>query len=528
MSSSPPPGSSAETAARPQGAGRRLPPAGPASPAATAAREELPSTQEQRRAAVRQPLSRWRWAACLLPVAAIPVLVGLGVPPGAARGLGVLGFTLLGWVSGWLHPSLVALGIVVLVPLLGLAPFERALVGYGQPFVWLFVSTFVIAAAMEHTGLGRRIALALLRRAGGRSSAMLLALFATAALLGFVVPTTAGRSAILLPLCSSLVGAAAGEQGNGGTADPGVANLARAIFLGVSFVSINTAWAVMTASTSAVYAVGAVAHLTGFRWDYLTWLLTTLPILTLFVLGLWWWLQRAYPTGFDRVPGGAGYLRAELARLGPVKGSEWRTILLLSAMVGLWLTEPYHHLEVPYVGLATAIALCLPGLGVVGWQQAAARISWDVIIQFGAAYALTQVLASSGTGYWLAGAVVGRLPSVPPALAGALVIGVVTLLRLGLANMVAMVSMFLPVAVELARAWGLNPAWLAHLVLIASGFAFFLPAQTPTTAMAYGYGYFSLRDMRRAGWRAFCLAGSLTMLFALLGWPRVGIAATAR
>ena len=472
--------------------------------------------------------NRYGWLACFVPIALIPVLAGRGVPLAVARGLGLLGFALLGWVSGWLHPSLVALLILLLMPFLGLASFEEALVGYGQPFVWLFVSTFVIAAAMETTGLGRRIALTLLRRARGRSSTTVLALFGAACVLGFMVPTTAGRSAVLFPLCSSLVRAVGGggSGGAGGSEEQaGSGNLARAIFLGVGFVSINTAWAVMTASTSAVYTAGAMVQLAGYRWSYLTWLLASLPILVLFVLGLWYWLLRLYPPGFREVPGGVGYLNEELARLGRMRGGELRTVALLAVMVGLWLSEPYHHLSVPLVGLATAVALCVPGLGVVGWQQALRQVSWDVIIQFGAAYALTRALASSGTGQWLAEAVAGLFPSMPPLGAAVLVITVVTLIRLGFANMLAMVSMFLPIAVELARAWNLNPVWLAHVALIAAGFAFFLPAQTPTTAMAYGYGYFTVQEMRQAGFRALLLAGSLTVAFALLLWPRLGIPA---
>ena len=496
-------------------------------PAAAPKQAPAPAAARAWLARLGSAWSRWRWLACLLPPAAGPWLAALGLPPSVARGLGLLGLALVGWATGWLHPSLVALLVLVLVPLLGLGSFDDALVGFGQSYVWLFVATFVIAGALESTGLGRRIALWLLGQARGHSRTTLLALFVAAAVLGFMVPSTAGRSAILLPLCASLVRAMAPNGPAKGAAEGagpvGSGSFARAVFLGVGFVSINTAWALMTASISSVYTAGALARLVGYRWNYLTWLLACLPLLALFVVGLWYWMVRLYPPEFREVPGGLEYLRQQRAQLGPLRGAELRTVLVLGAMVALWLSEPRHRLPVPHVGLAAALALAAPVVGVMDWEQALRRVNWDVIIQFGAAYSLTTTLAQSGAGQWLARAVTGLFPRMGPAGAAVLVIATVTLIRLGFANMLAMVSMFLPVAVGLARAWHLNPVWLAHVALVAAGFAFFLPAQTPTTAMAYGYGYFTIPEMRRAGIRAWALAAGLTLVFALGFWPRLGV-----
>lgn len=477
-----------------------------------------------------------RWLMPFVPLGLSFLLGPLGVPAEVARGLGLLGFALTGWAGGWLHPTIVSLLIVGLTPFLDLGSFDEALEGYGQPFIWLLISTFVLSNAMEISGFGRRVALMLLRSARGKSSASLFAVLMAVVVLGFLIPSSAARSAIILPICASLAAVIRtaldrGEtslvkESGDGTLSHEVdlaGNFARAMFLGVGFVGITTAWALMTGSISSVYAAATVAELTGYRWDYLTWAVACLPILLIFVVALWYILLRLFPPGFHQIPGGLAYIEAESSLLGNLNPSERKIGLLLGGTLILWLTEPFHGLSVPHVGLLAAILSCVPGIGVQDWPTAAQGVKWDVVILFGAGYSLATSLVTSGTAAWIAQGLTGLFPALQAWAAAAVLITAVTVVRMGFANMLAIVAVFLPIAVSLSHTWQLNGVWLAQIAVIASSFAFFLPVQTPSTLMAHAYGYFTVQDMIRSGSLALLVLVPLTIVFALYVWPFLGI-----
>src|SRR5690606_14766895 len=130
---------------------------------------------------------------------------GLGAPPAAARSLGLLAFSLVGWGTGVFHQTVVSVLILVFIPLVGLGDFASAVSGFGEPFIWLLVSVFVLGKGMEVTGLDRRIALGLLRLARGRTMPTVRAVLLTVLVLGFLVPTGAGRTAMLTPICAGMM-----------------------------------------------------------------------------------------------------------------------------------------------------------------------------------------------------------------------------------------------------------------------------------------------------------------------------------
>ncbi|HLT57801.1 MAG: DASS family sodium-coupled anion symporter [Limnochordales bacterium] len=450
-----------------------------------------------------------------------PLFQRLGAPPLAARSLGLLVFGLVGWGAGAFHQTVVSLLILVFIPLLGLGDFALAVSGFGEPFIWLVVSVFVLGKGMEASGLDRRIALGLLRLARGRTVTTLYAVLGSVLVLGFLVPTGAGRTAMLTPICTGMMQVIE-ERLPAGSRD--VRNWGRALFIGFTYVTLMMSWALVTGSVTSVYAVAAVRELTGFQWTYAYWMLISVPIVAAFALLLPPLLLRLFPVGLAEVPGGLDYIVAQQRRLGPVRGAETRVMALLGLVVAGWVTEPYHGWPIPLVALMGALLMCLPPLGVQTWQEAARAIKWDVVILFGAGFGLARALQASGAAQWVAAAWAAQFPSPSPWLAGLLVLVVILAVRLAFANMLASAATFLPITISLAASWHINPVWLAQLAVIASGMGFFLPYQAPAMVIAYTAGHFAPRDLWPAGLGAAALIIALTLGAALAWWPLAGLA----
>ena len=93
----------------------------------------------------------------LLMLAPLP-----GATPQAQRLAAIFAWVVVYWVTEALPLSVMALLSSALAIVLGIAPATQVLAPYGDPVIFLFVGSFVLAAAMDGSGLDRRFALALL------------------------------------------------------------------------------------------------------------------------------------------------------------------------------------------------------------------------------------------------------------------------------------------------------------------------------------------------------------------------------
>jgi di/tricarboxylate transporter len=59
--------------------------------------------------------------------------------------------------------------------------------------------------------------------------------------------------------------------------------------------------------------------------------------------------------------------------------------------------------------VAAIAVLLLPGIGVITWREAQARVAWGTIVLLGVAISLGTVLLRSGAAAWLAGNTFGAV-----------------------------------------------------------------------------------------------------------------------
>ncbi len=417
------------------------------------------------------------------------------------------------WASGVQDPSLSGLLIVTLMTVLGVMPFEEAVAGFGTEFIWLLVVTFILAQAMAETGLGRRIALALVHRAGGQPSLVLLTLLGAVLLLSFMVPTAAGRISMILPVVLGIIDAAQIPPGS---------RFAKAMLIGTSHVSIMAGVGLMTAAGATVYAAGAFENLIHVQWTYLGWFAAFFPLVAIFTLLVWRILLWTYPSDRGELTAGAEYVAGELQRMGRLSLPESKMLAVFALIFGLWVIGPRWSITTPQAGMIGAILLLLPGIRVLSWERAMAAIRWNVIILFGISLALAHALERSGAGAWLTAGTLRIVEHPSPLGVVAVISPLVLLIRVGFVNNLGMIAAGLPLAFTLAKGWGIDPLWTGMVVVMTAGPGFLLPTQTPTGMITVGYEYYTIRDYLRSGIPASIVLLALTWAAALFYWPLLG------
>ncbi|MDR7484646.1 MAG: SLC13 family permease [Armatimonadota bacterium] len=458
------------------------------------------------------PTAVWLGAGALFVLAALlPLPDGLSRP--GAQALAGLAAAVLFWASGVQDPAHSGLMIVALLTLLGVMPFEEAAAGFGAEFIWLLAATFIIAQAMADCGLGRRVALGILRAAGGRPPTVLLALLGVVLVLSFMVPTAAGRISMVLPVCLGIIGAA-------GIRPP--SNFAKAVLIGTSHASIMAGTGLPTAAGATVYAVGAFGTLIGARWTYLGWMAVFFPLVVVFTVGLWRILLWVFPPERADLAGGVAYVRDQWRRLGPLSPGERKMLATLAGMYALWILGPRWQITTAQAGLLGALVLLLPGMQLLTWERALRAVKWDILILFAVSLSLAGALERSGAGRWLATSTLTVFHHPSPLLVAAVLAPLILVVRVGFVNNLGMIAAGLPLAFTLARGWGLDPQWVGMLVVVVAGPGFLLPTQTPTGMITLGYEFYDMRDYLRSGLPASALLILLVWAAALVYWPLLG------
>jgi sodium-dependent dicarboxylate transporter 2/3/5 len=216
--------------------------------------------------------------------------------------------------------------------------------------------------------------------------------------------------------------------------------------------------------------------------------------------------------------------------LGPLRPGESRTLLVFAVVVALWLLEPLLEqwsggriaLPVEAVGLAGGVALFLPGIRVLTWKQAEAQVDWGGLMMIVAGLSLGLAVFNSGAARWLAWVLLGQITSVPDALRPFVIVLAVSGLHLLFSSNTVTASIIVPILVALANDLRLEPWTIVAPAAFTSSLAFILVSEGPTTIIPYSSGYFSMKDLARAGiYMTVAAAGCVALAVfvnRLAGW----------
>jgi hypothetical protein len=156
--------------------------------------------------AAAPPPGRWR------PVLALLLLALLGAAlwsahslvPTARWTLLVFGAAIVAWtVLDW-DETPVALGAAIALMRLGALKPEAFYAGLGDDFIWLLIGAFILAAVLQRSGwVARWTALAV--RQAGTPAALFRRLTRVVVATAWLLPSTSGRAAVLLPVFLALL-----------------------------------------------------------------------------------------------------------------------------------------------------------------------------------------------------------------------------------------------------------------------------------------------------------------------------------
>jgi len=362
----------------------------------------------------------------------------------------------------------------------------------------------VLARAVTRTGLGAWLAGWLTARLPRSYPGLIAGIVALAGGLGFVLPSTMGRVALLTPIVLALadrLGFPPGSKGRTG--------MALAAILGTYVICA----AILPANVANMVLAGAAETVHGIQLRYGPYLFLHFPVLGVLkgiaLVAVVCWLFADRPAGAPDTDPPA-----------PPGPEARRLALLLTATLALWATDFLHGISPAWIGLGAAWVCLLPGVALVPADELGSRVNLTPLFYVAAILGVAAVINASGLGEALAGGLIAWLPLAPEADAAnyASLVGLGT--GLGLVTAVPGIPAVLtPLAGDLAAATG----WPLETVLMTQVVAFstiVLPYELPPLVVGMALAGVRLRD----GARLTLVLAAVTVLVLVplnYGWWRL-------
>jgi divalent anion:Na+ symporter, DASS family len=391
--------------------------------------------------------------------------------------------------------------------------FKRLLAGFGDSTVWLVVAAFLLASAMLRTGLGRRMALALIARFGRSTLGVAYAVCASELVLGPFVPSNTARGGGLM---APIVDALSRALGSKPELEPGRAG--RYLCLVGAHANLITAAMFLTGMAANPLLAKAARDVLEVELSWGLWALGAIApgLVSLLLLPLVLW-RLAPPENADG-RGAQALARRELEDMGAWSREQRLLAGVFVALLALWVSKPLHHLGTGLVAWVGVLALI--ALGVCRWRSIVTDAgAWDALVWLGGLISLANLLREEGVIAWFSGLVEARIASLDQAPAMLLVVLLVTVYHYAMYGFSMLTGHILALA---AAFFSIAKGFEAPGLLVAGLFGWFSNLCGCTTHYSTGpvIIYFGLGYVEIGTWFR---VGFVMSLLHLVIWLGVGL-----
>jgi L-tartrate/succinate antiporter len=375
------------------------------------------------------------------------------------------------------------------------AALAWALAGFSNATVWLIFAAFMFALAYDKAGLGRRIALTLVKLMGRSTLQLGYAITAADIVLAPVTASSTARSAgTIYPIIRNIPGLYGSKPNDPSARDIG----SYVMWVGLSASAITSSL-FLTALAPNVLALEIVRRTVNIEIDWLSWFAAMAPMGLLLLLALPLLVYWIYPPGIKRSEEVRQWAALELAGMGAMSRREIIVAVLVTMALVLWIFGGR-------IVNATTVALIVIAMMLVTrvftWEDLLKySAAWNTLAWFATLVALADGLNRVGFVAWFAETLAGPLAGVSPIVAIVVLTAVFFFAHYMFASVTAHTTAMLPVMLAVgATIPGMPMREYALLLCLTLGIMSVLsPYASGVNSVYYGSGYLPAPDFWRLG-----------------------------
>jgi L-tartrate/succinate antiporter len=402
---------------------------------------------------------------------------------------------------------------VFLVAVLGLAgpkPADNirwALSGFSNTTVWLIFGAFMFAMGYDKTGLGRRIALILVKKLGRKTLGLGYAItFSDLILAPFTPSNTARSGGTIFPIIRNLPGLYGSSPGE-------TSRKIGAYIMWTAFAATCvTSSMFITSLAPNLLALDLVSKTVKISISWTEWFVGFLPVGIILILILPYLVYKIYPPetkSSEEIPSWASQ---ELDKLGKFSRKELVMALLAVLALALWIFGGNFIDATTAAGFVISLMIIT---GTVTWDDILAnKQAWNVLVWFATLVALADGLNKVGFVTWFAKSMAALLTGMSPIVVMVVLVVIFFIIHYMFASLTAHATAILPVMLAVGAAIpGLPVKTFALLLCYSLGImGVITPYATGPGPVYYGSGYISRKDF----WTLGLIFGTI-FLTALIG-----------
>ncbi|KAK3122093.1 hypothetical protein QOZ80_8BG0665040 [Eleusine coracana subsp. coracana] len=474
-------------------------------------------------------------AAC----AAVCALADLGADHADARNmLGVLAWVFLWWVTAAVPLAVASMAPLFLFPAFGVASADEVAKAYMGDVISLVLGSFILALAIEHYQIHRRLSLNITSLFCGdpvRPQLLLLGITGTTFFISMWIHNTA-CTVMMMPVATGILQRLPRSDDAGGHE---VRQFSRAVVLGVVYASAIGGMATLTGTGVNIILVGMWSSYFPDQEPitFSSWMSFALPMALIVFVALWVVLCLMYCSGntgkalsayLDR-----SHLRREINLLGPMAFAEKMVLAVFGGLIVLWMTRNLTD-DIPGWGalfhnkvgdgtvtimMATLLFIIPSGKNegekLMDWNKCR-KLQWDIILLLGAGFAIANGFKSSGLTDILSEKLIflKGAPTVVIVPVACIVSGIIT----EFTSDDSTTTLVLPLFAELAKSINVHPALLMVSGAIGAQLSYLLPTGSPSNVVGFSTGHITIKDLVVTGLPLKVVAiAALTILLPSIG-----------
>jgi solute carrier family 13 (sodium-dependent dicarboxylate transporter), member 2/3/5 len=423
----------------------------------------------------------------------------------------IFGLCGLLWATSTLPLAVTSLLAIALVPMLDILGARETYAYFGSKVVFFILGAFMLAAALIATGLSQRFATLFVRRFGGTSRRLIMAVFALCAVASTMMSGHA-VAVMVFPIVRDIERSLNLQRAT--------SKMGRALYFALMWGCIIGGSLTVLGGGRAPLAIGILEEASGERASigFLEYVHYSWPMVLVLVLGAGAFLKTRFIPEIESIDVAQAELERRLHAMGKITPKEIAVGLVVVITIVLWALAGDSY------GLAN-IAICsiaaLFAIGALDWDTIQSHVNWGIVVMYGGAICLGGVMEQTGAAAWLMQQVISDSATST----GAMMLGfaIVAAIFTEFMSNSAVVAMLLPPALSFAGAHDIDLRAMTMVVVLPSNFAFMFPISTPVTAIAWSAGFFTPRQVARTGLLLHLAAWSAMALLIFVYWPSIGL-----
>lgn len=412
------------------------------------------------------------------------------------------------WITEPIPLAVTGLLIMILQPLLQIIPADEVFSSFGNQAVFFLIGAFIIAGAVEKHGLHKRIALKFLSVFEKNPRRLTFGIMVSCAMLSFIMPEH-GVAALFLPIIASILIAM--------KIVPKQSNFGKISMLSVAYgCSIGSLGTLIGGARNPLTIGFLASEEIGITVSFFDWMIYSMPVVIVALPVVWFILQISFPIELKNISAAKREIDKQVSISGRISKKETIVLGILVFTVFLWIffsSGAYYGLAV--IALLGSVLLFLTR--TISWKDVESRVPWGIVLLYGGAITLGIGMQKTDAGAWLANQIFTTVHLHPFIIIFLLI--ALTIILTNMMSNIGAVAILLPIGLAVATEIPqISPLLSSMLIALSGGLAFILVIATPGNAITYSAGYFTTKDLFKAGSVANIACIGIIFAIAIFYW----------